>query len=225
VIVGLVRRRSALLDRSPVTAAILTPTHRRTLADTLPGARVRDAVLVVGFALLTALAAQISIPLGFTPVPITGQTFAVLLAGAALGSVRGGASQLLYVALGAIGLPFYSEATGGWDVATGATGGYLIGFVVAAMLVGWMAERGQDRSVVTAIPAFLAGSVVFYVLGLPWLAHQTGVPFSGPVDGDNALAWGLYPFVLGDVLKATLAGLLLPAAWRARELVEGDSRD
>jgi biotin transport system substrate-specific component len=205
-----------------VTAAIITPARPRTLGDLLPGARTRDAVLVVGFALLTALAAQISIPLGFTPVPITGQTFAVLLAGGALGMTRGGLSQLLYVALGAIGLPFYADGDGGWTAATGATGGYLVGFVVAAMVIGWMAERGQDRNVETAIPAFLAGSVIFYALGLPWLAHETGVPFSGPVDGDNALAWGLYPFVLGDVLKAALAGLLLPGAWRLRSILAGD---
>lgn len=205
-----------------MTTAIATTTPRRTLADTLPGARVRDAVLVVGFALLTAAAAQISIPLSFTPVPITGQTFAVLLAGGALGMSRGGLSQLLYVALGAIGLPFYAEGAGGWTAASGATGGYLVGFVVAAMLIGWMAERGQDRTVATAIPALLAGSVVFYAFGLPWLAHETGVPFSGPIAGDNALAWGLYPFILGDVIKAGLAGLLLPAAWRARTIVEGD---
>ena len=205
-----------------MTAAIITTTPRRTLADTIPGARTRDAVLIVGFALLTAAAAQISIPLGFTPVPITGQTFAVLLAGGALGAWRGAASQFLYVALGAVGLPFYSDASGGWDVATGATGGYLVGFVVAAALVGWMAERGQDRKVSTAIPAFLAGSVAFYAFGLPWLAHKTGVPFNGPVNGDNALAWGLYPFILGDVLKAGLAGLLLPAAWRLRTIIEDD---
>lgn len=205
-----------------MTAAIITTAQRRTLADTLPGTHVRDAVLVVGFALLTAAAAQVSIPLGFTPVPITGQTFAVLLAGGALGMTRGGLSQLLYVALGAIGLPFYADGDGGWTAATGATGGYLVGFVIAAMLIGWMAERGQDRNISTAIPAFLAGSAIFYAFGLPWLAQETGVPFSGPVGGDNALAWGLYPFILGDVIKAVLAGLLLPAAWRMRSIVEGD---
>ena len=157
-------------------------------------------------------------------MPITGQTFAVLLAGGTLGAWRGASSQLLYVALGAIGLPFYSDASGGWDVATGATGGYLVGFIVAAAIIGWMAERGQDRRVSTAIPAFLAGSVVFYAFGLPWLMHETGVPFSGPVGGDNALTWGLYPFVIGDVLKAALAGLLLPAAWRMRTIIEDDGR-
>jgi biotin transport system substrate-specific component len=225
VIAGLVRSPAALLDRSPVTAAILTPTHRRTLADTLPGARVRDAVLVVGFALLTALAAQISIPLGFTPVPITGQTFAVLLAGGALGAVRGMSSQFLYVALGAIGLPFYAEGDGGWTAATGSTAGYLVGFIVAAGVVGWMAERGQDRKVATAVPAFLVGSVIIYGLGATWLSHSIGVPLTAGIAADgsvepSAIAYGVGPFLVGDVLKAVLAGLLLPAAWHVRTIVE-----
>ena len=210
-----------------MTAAIITTAPRRTLADTLPGTRVRDAALVVGFALLTAAAAQISIPLGFTPVPITGQTFAVLLAGGALGMTRGGLSQLLYVALGAIGLPFYADGDGGWSAATGSTAGYLVGFVIAAMVIGWMAERGQDRKVATAIPAFLVGSVIIYALGASWLAHSIDVPLTAGIAADgsiepSAIAYGVGPFLVGDVLKAVLAGLLLPAAWKARSVVEGD---
>lgn len=210
-----------------MTAAIITTAPRRTLADTLPGDRVRDAVLVVGFALLTAAAAQISIPLGFTPVPITGQTFAVLLAGGALGMTRGGLSQLLYVALGAIGLPFYADGDGGWSAATGSTAGYLVGFVVAAMVVGWMAERGQDRKVATAIPAFLVGSVIIYALGAGWLSHSIDVPLTAGIAADgsvepSAIAYGVGPFLVGDVIKAVLAGLLLPGAWRMRSIVEGD---
>jgi biotin transport system substrate-specific component len=207
-----------------MTATIAVP-HRRTLADTVPGTRVRDAVLIVGFALLTAGAAQISIPLGFTPVPITGQTFAVLLAGGALGSWRGASSQLLYVLMGLVGLPFYADGSSGWSVVKGATGGYLIGFVLAAAVIGWFSERGQDRSVPTAIPAFLTGSALIYVVGLPWLSWRAGVPFNGPVDGQNAMAWGLYPFVLGDVIKAVVAGLLLPAAWTVRKVIEGEPHD
>ena len=115
-----------------------------TLADIIPRTRVRDGVFVVGFALLTAGAAPIVIPLGFTPVPITGQTFAVLLAGGVLGAFRGAASQILYVALGAIGLPFYAGGTGGWEVVTEATADYLVGFVVAAFVIGALAERRQD---------------------------------------------------------------------------------
>ena len=174
----------------------------------LPRTRTVTAALVVGFALLTALLAQITIPLWFTPVPITAQTFSVLLAGAVLGWRAGAASMSLYWVLGAVGLPFYAEGQGGWTAATGATGGYLIGFVVAAALIGYLAERRQDRSVATAIPAFIAGSVIIYLFGLTWLAHSLGVGSA------RAMELGLTPFVLGDLLKATLAGVALPAAWR-----------
>jgi biotin transport system substrate-specific component len=185
-----------------------------TLADLLPRSRTRDVALVVGFALLTALAAQVVIPLGFTPVPITGTTFAVLLSGAVLGARRGAAAQLLYVALGALGLPFFAEASGGWEVATGATGGYIIGFVVAAWVVGTLADRGQDRSIATAIPAFLAGTIVIYALGAGWLAVHLGVPLTAAVGEPSAVALGITPFLVGDVLKAVLAGVLLPLGWR-----------
>ena len=173
-----------------------------------PRSRAVTAALVVGFALLTALLAQITIPLWFTPVPITGQTFSVLLAGAVLGWRAGAASMSLYWMLGATGLPFYAEARGGWEVATGATGGYLVGFVVAAAVIGHLAERRQDRSVVTAVPAFIAGSVIIYLFGLTWLAHSLDVGSA------RAMELGLTPFVLGDLLKATLAGVALPVAWR-----------
>ena len=129
--------------------AVVAP---QTLADLLPRVRVRTPALVIGFALLTAVAAQITIPLPWTPVPVTGQTFAVLVAGAALGWRRGAASQLLYVAMGAVGLPFYADGASGWDGLSGATGGYLVGFVIAAALVGALAERRHDRSVRTPCP-------------------------------------------------------------------------
>jgi len=174
----------------------------------LPRSTVATASLVAGFALLTALAAQIRIPLPFTPVPITGQTFAVLLAGAALGSVAGAASQALYVLLGAAGLPFYAGGSSGWEVATGATGGYLVGFVVAAAMVGALAERSQDRTVATAIPAFLLGNVVIHLFGVPWLAAALDVGWV------EAAGLGSVPFIPGDLVKIGLAGMLLPAAWR-----------
>ena len=163
--------------------------------------------MVAGFALLTAVAAQIRLPLPFTPVPITGQTFAVLLSGAVLGSSAGAASQGLYVLLG-LGLPFYAGGTSGWAHATGATGGFLAGFVAAAWLVGYLAERSQDRTVATAIPAFLTGTVVIYLLGVPWLAHTLGVSWT------RAVELGAAPFVVGDLAKAAIAGVLLPATWR-----------
>lgn len=185
-----------------------------TLADVIPGSRVRDIALVVGFALLTALSAQIVIPLGFTPVPITGQTFAVLLAGGLLGARRGAASQALYVAMGAIGLPFFAEGAGGWEAATGSTAGYLVGFVVAAWLVGSLAERGQDRSVLTAVPAFLAGTVVIYAMGAGWLALFLDIPLTAAAGEPSAIALGVAPFLVGDLLKAVLAGVALPLGWR-----------
>ncbi len=190
------------------TAATPPLTAPTTLADLLPASRVRTVALVVGFALLTALAAQVTIPLPWTPVPLTGTTFAVLLAGATLGWKAGAASQLLYNVLAVAGLPFYQGANSGWTYATGATGGYLVGFVVAAALVGLLAERHQDRSVVTAIPAMLAGTAVVYLFGVTWLAHVL------QADATTALTQGMLPFVIGDSVKLLAAGALLPAAWR-----------
>jgi biotin transport system substrate-specific component len=192
----------------------LAPAAPSTLFDLLDRSRVRDAVAVVGFALLTAVAAQISIPLGFTPVPLTGQTFAVLLAGGVLGSRRGGLSMLLYVALGAIGLPFYAEGQGGWTAATGSTAGYLVGFVVAAIVVGLMAEHGQDRKLSTSIPAFIAGMTIIYTIGAVWLTQHLGLPLTAGAGESSAVSLGVAPFLVGDVFKALLAGALLPAAWR-----------
>jgi biotin transport system substrate-specific component len=113
----------------------------------------------------------------------------------------------LYVLLGAVGLPFFAEGSSGWEVVRGATGGYLVGFVVAAWLVGKLAERRQDRTVATAIPLFLLGSVVIYLFGVPWLAASVGV------SGTEAMELGLVPFIVGDLLKVAVAGLLLPATW------------
>ena len=184
-----------------------------TLLDLVDRSRVRDIVAVVGFALFTALAAQISIPLGFTPVPVTGQTFAVLVAGGVLGANRGALSMGLYVALGAIGLPFYAEGSGGWTAATGATAGYLVGFVVAGFVVGKMAEHGQDRKLSTSLPAFLAGSLIIYGFGATWLAYVLGLPLTAGAGDSSAISLGVAPFLVGDVLKALLAGAIVPAAW------------
>ena len=191
----------------------LTPPAPSTLLDLIDRSRVRDVVAIVGFALFTALAAQISIPLGFTPVPITGQTFAVLLAGGVLGANRGALSMGLYVALGAIGLPFYANGDGGWTIATGATAGYLVGFIVAAFVVGKMAEHGQDRKLSTSLPAFLAGSLIIYAFGAAWLAYDLGIQLTADAGEPSAIAFGVAPFLLGDIIKALLAGAVLPAAW------------
>lgn len=185
----------------------------RVLADLVPTWRWKTVALVAGGALLTALAAQVRIPLAFSPVPITGQTFAVLLCGATLGARRGAASQALYWLLGMAGLPFYTEASGGWDAATGATGGYLVGFIIAAAVVGHLAERGHDRRVLTAVLAMVAGTVVIYVLGAIWLAYAVDVPLYA-TGATDALDLGVTPFLLGDALKIGLAGGLTPLAWR-----------
>jgi biotin transport system substrate-specific component len=184
-----------------------------TLLDLIDRSRARDVVAIVGFALFTALAAQITIPLGFTPVPITGQTFAVLLAGGVLGANRGALSMGLYVALGAIGLPFYAEGSGGWTAATGATAGYLVGFIAAGFVVGKMAEHGQDRKLSTSLPAFVAGSLIIYGFGASWLAYDLGLPLTAAAGEPSAISLGVAPFLVGDVLKALLAGAMLPAAW------------
>jgi biotin transporter BioY len=164
-----------------------------------------DVVLVAGFACLTAAFAQISFWIG--PVPVTGQTFAVLLAGALLGSRRGALSQLTYLAVGAAGIPYWFALGGPPGIArlVGPTGGYLIGFVAVAFVVGWLAERGWDRRVGTAALAMLAGEIVLYIFGLSWLAHF--------VSGGAVLQAGLYPFVIGDLIKVAAAVFILPSGW------------
>ncbi|MDH5504553.1 MAG: biotin transporter BioY [Acidimicrobiia bacterium] len=177
-------------------------------ARVLPRSRIVAVASIIGFAFLTGVLAQWEIPLGFTPVPITGQTLGVVLAGAALGSRNGAASMGLYWILGAAGLPFYAGGDRGWEAATGSTAGYLVGFVVAAWLVGKLAETRQDRKVLTAIPAILAGSVVIYLFGVSWLM------ISLDVDLATGLEWGFAPFVVGDLIKVAAAGTLLPMIWR-----------
>ncbi len=173
---------------------------------------LQNALVVSGFALLTAALAQVRIPLGFTPVPVTGQTLAVLLSGAVLGAKRGAASQALYLVLGMIGLPFYSNGTGGWTVATGPTMGYLVGFIVAAAIVGRLAEHRHDRSVLSSIAAMTLGSMLIYVFGASWLAISLNIPLAS---GDtNAVSLGVAPFLIGDFVKMCLAGIATASTWR-----------
>jgi biotin transport system substrate-specific component len=167
-----------------------------------------DVMLVLGGTGFVALAAQVSFNLPFTPVPITGQTFAVVLVGASLGALLGLASLGLYLFVGALGAPIYADGHHGWDVLTGPTGGYIAGFVLAALLTGWLAQRRWDRRFSSAVAAMLTGNVAVYAIGLPWLAADQGLGF------EDALEAGLYPFVVGDLLKLYLAGALLPGAWR-----------
>ena len=187
---------------------------RPVLADALPGARVRDVLLVVGGALLTAACAQISIHLPGSPVPLTGQTFAVVLVGAGLGARRGGLSMLLYVALGLVA-PIYAGGAQGTGVLFGASGGYLFGFVLAAWAMGAIAERGGDRRVVSAAAAFAVGQLLVFGVGVPWLKLDASLPWS------TAIHEGFTIFILGGVIKAALAGLLMPSAWRLLGSLKG----
>lgn len=180
---------------------------RPVLADAIPGARVRDVLLVVAGALLTAACAQISIHVPGSPVPVTGQTFAVVLAGASLGSTRGGLSQLLYLALGLVA-PVYAGGTHGTAVLTGASGGYIVGFVIAGFVIGAIAERGGDRRVLSAFAAFAVGQLIIFGIGVPWLKASAGLTWG------TAIHEGFTIFILGGVIKAALAGLLMPTAWR-----------
>jgi biotin transport system substrate-specific component len=169
------------------------------------GALWRIAIVALGTALL-ALAARIEIPLPFSPVPVTGQTFAVLVIGASLGARLGALTVAAYVLEGLIGLPVLAGGASGVARVTGATGGYLAGFIVAAALVGWLAERGWTRAVPTTIAAMLIGEIAIYALGLAWLSR-----FPLPV---GLLDAGLVPFLAGDVYKIALATAVLPPITR-----------
>jgi biotin transport system substrate-specific component len=189
---------------APSAAALPRPT---VLADVLPGARVRDAILVLSGAGLTALLAQVAIPVPPSPVPVTGQTLAVGLVGATLGARRGTASMALYVLLGLF-LPVYADGGSGWDVIWGASGGYLLGFIVATALVGWLAERGADRRVVLAFLAFVAAQLIVFAFGLVGLKLAVGQSWSWTIHN------GFVIFIVGGIIKALIGALALPSAWR-----------
>jgi biotin transport system substrate-specific component len=180
--------------------------QRIVLADLIPGTRVRDAVLVVGGACLTGVAAQVSVHIpSITPVPFTLQTLAVLLTGAALGSVRGVLSMSLYLLAGGFGLPWFANHANGFG---GASFGYIIGFVVAAAVVGELARRGNDRAVVSAIGLMAVGDAIILTIGTIWLANDLNISAA------KAIALGVTPFLIGDAIKLTIAALALPAAWK-----------
>jgi biotin transport system substrate-specific component len=189
------------------TMALSTPAPR-VLADALPGTWVRDVVLVLGGAAFVGLAAQVSIPLPFTPVPVTGQTFAVLMVGAGLGMVRGLISMAIYLLAGTIGVPWFAQGTTAVNegVLT-PTMGYIVGFVLAGALVGFLAERGWTRTPLRTAAAMILGNVVIYAVGVTWLKIALDATWG------QAWAWGLQPFLWGDAVKIILAAGLFPAAW------------
>jgi biotin transport system substrate-specific component len=185
--------------------ASAAPRPGAVLADLLPASRTKDLVLVIGGAALTGLAAQIALPVPGSPVPVSGQTFAALLVGTALGARRGFLSLGLYAVAGMAGLPWFAEGASGWAM---PSFGYIIGMLLAAAAVGALARRGADRSVWRTAGAMALGSVIIYAVGVPYLALATGMTLS------QAVAAGLVPFLIGDALKAALAMGALPTAWK-----------
>ena len=163
----------------------------------------KDVVLVLSFAALTGICAKLKIEIG--PVPITMQTFAVLLSGAILGSIRGAVSQFVYLIFGLAGIPWFSRGDG-LSYLFSPTFGYLLGFIFASFFVGFLCERGFDRKIEKSILAMIIGNIVLYLPGLVWLARF--------VSFERVLAVGFYPFILGDLLKIFLASSLLPFCWK-----------
>ncbi len=173
----------------------------RVLADLVPGERVRDAVLIGVFALAIGLSAQVAFLLPFSPVPVTGQTFAVLLGAAALGAGRATIGASAYLVLGVAGVPWFAP-TGG------ASLGYIVGFVAAAWIIGRLARLGNDRTVGRTVALMVVGNLVIYAVGVTWLAVALGV------GAGEALLLGVVPFLIGDAIKLALAAALLPATWK-----------
>jgi len=179
---------------------------RPTLVDRLlRRSLVTDIAFIAAGAAFTAVAAQLSVPLW--PVPITGQTLAVLIVGSSLGALRGALSMVLYLVLGVVGLPVFSDQSHGIGVVAGPTGGYIVGFILAAALTGWLAQRKWDHRILGAIASFSAGTLVTFAVGLPWLAATLHL------DLQQTLAGGLYPFLIGGVVKALLAAGFIRLAW------------
>jgi biotin transport system substrate-specific component len=190
-----------------MAASLALPARHSVLAESLPRTLTRSGTTIVLAVALTALAAQVSLPVPGSPVPVTGQTFAVLLTAAALGPARGLAAQALYLAVGLAGLPVFASASHGGGVVFGASGGYLVGFLAAAAIAGWGARRGADRSPFRTLLLFAVASGVIYLIGTTWLCLDTGMSASA------GIAAGVTPFLPGDAVKALLAAGLLPGAW------------
>lgn len=186
--------------------------RRPVLADLIPGALTRDVTLVVGGAALTGLAAQLVFPVPGSPVPVTGQTFAVLLVGAALGWQRGGAAMLLYLLAGAAGVPWFSDGSAGL---TAASAGYILGYVFAGAMVGALAARGGDRTPLRMAGTMAMGNLLIYAFGVPWLMAAASF------DLTTGLTKGVAPFLIGDAVKIAIAAGLLPATWALVRKIRG----
>ena len=195
-------------------SALAVPARRPVLADALAPHRtmLRDALLVLAGVVVVAVLAQVTIPLPL--VPITGQTLGVLLVGAALGSRRGAAALTTYMLAGLAGAPVFAEFTGGPATLLSPSFGFVIGFVPAAFLAGWFAERAWDRRPVLAMAGFVAASAVPFLVGVPYLAMILNAVMGAGAGFGDVLAAGLWPFIPGGLVKAALAAVLIPAAWK-----------
>ena len=193
--------------------------HRQpVLADELPGSIARDIALVVAGALFTALLAQITVSVPGSPVPITGQTLAVGLVGATLGMSRGAASLALYAVLGLF-LPFYADGASGWSVIWGASGGYIIGFIFAAGAIGWFAQHGGDRRIISTFLGFVVGQLIIFAFGLVGLQLATGEDWGWVVHN------GFTIFIVGGLIKAAVGAVVLPSAWLLVDRIDGPRPD
>lgn len=208
---------------------------RRVLADVVarPSSRARafalDAALVVAGAAFVALLAQVTIPLPI--VPITGQTLGVLVVGASLGAVRGASALGLYAVLGILGVPVFADGEAGTTVLLGATGGFILGFIASAAVVGWLAERAWDRRILKALSMFLAGTVVTFLVGLPWLfvwftliGSEVYQAWGYETALQGTIESGLLPFILPGIVKALIAALIVPGAWALVRRVDARKR-
>ncbi|MCW5251703.1 MULTISPECIES: biotin transporter BioY [unclassified Streptomyces] len=187
-----------------MSSAVVPVRSGQVLADLIPSSRVRDAALVAGGAALVGVAAQIAVPVPGSPVPVTGQTFAALLVGTALGAGRGLLALVVYALAGLAGTPWFANGSSGLTVSFG----YVLGMLLAATVVGALARRGADRSVWRVAGTMLLGEAVIYAIGVPYLAASAGMSLTA------AVAAGLTPFLIGDAVKAALAMGLLPSAWK-----------
>lgn len=209
-----------ILARSTTLAeAVFAPTGPvEVMGHRIPARLLWDIALIVGFAALVAGCGRIrfylpdnDFPGSVNPIPVTMQTFAVLLTGAALGSWRGVCSLLVFYFAGMAGLAVFQGGNGGWSYVSGSpSGGFLIGFIVSACVTGFLAERGWNRA--SALWALLVGNVVLYIPGLLWLGARGFLPW------ESVLSKGLYPFIPGDLLKLMMAGIVLPSAWALVEI-------
>lgn len=204
--------------------SLAAPVRRPVLADLIarPSSRARafalDAALVLVGATFVAVLAQVEVPLW--PVPITGQTLAVVVVGAALGARRGAAALLAYVVAGLAGLPVFAGFTGSIAAVAKPSFGFIIGFVFAACVAGWFAERAWDRKPLLAFVGFVAASAIPFVFGIPYLAFVLNVVGGGSFGVSEILSFGLWPFVVGGLIKAGIAAILIPAAWAGVRAVD-----